>query len=67
MSEVSNRPSVPKMQMADMVAALTPCAHDWVHMPERDWVSGLHGHRVLLLFFCRRCLAVETRKVERQP
>lgn len=62
MSPASNGGTTPQPVVVD---GQYVCLHRWVHIPERDWTSGLNGQRVRLLFFCEQCLAIETRTVER--
>jgi len=60
--EVQNVSSVPHSSSA--IPTLI-CLHRWKHIPERDWVGGINGHRVKLVFYCEQCLEIATRVVER--
>lgn len=41
------------------------CAHRWIHVPGRDWISLGGGSRVEMVFYCEKCLETATRVVER--
>lgn len=44
------------------------CEHDWQRAPDRDRIYGHHhlpgSQFSLLVFWCRKCLKVETRRAD---